>query len=351
MHRRGIDVRLLAATPLAGNAELDRPYSIYRPGSQRLRDLLAGADVLLSIGPSTRPLLSALRQRVPFVLNHTAPAGDCPVAIGWRGGQPCRFGLPRCLTCNVSGQSLATNARNLTRFGVLRWAMRRAAANVFVSESLRRRVGFPGIVIGNFFDPKFRPDDTRVEPVFTFVGRLVSIKGADVALRAFALARRHGLPNRLRMVGEGDQRPMLEEMARSEGIADAVEFLAFRKGDELADVYRQSYAVLFPSQWEEPFGMVLAEAMACGTPVIASDHGSPPEVVGDAGILVPATDVSAWAEAMRSLAADPARRQRLGEVAADRAVSRYSLTAIGEAYHSLFQEVVCRRQEEATTAT
>jgi glycogen synthase len=351
LQRRGLDVRVLAATPLGPASELDRPYQLLRTGNVRTSDALFATDVLLSLGPSTRPLLPAWRQGVPFVLNHTAPAGDCPVAIGWRDGRACRFGLPRCLTCDVSGQSWASNVRNLARFGLLRWGMRKAAANVFVSDSLRRRVGTPGQVIGNFFEPLYRPNNTLADPVFTFVGRLVPVKGVDVAVRAFALAQRRGLTHRLRIVGEGPERLALAELARQEGVASAVEFLPFAKGPDLADIYRQSYALLFPSQWEEPFGMVLAEALACGTPVIASAHGAPPEVVGDAGILVPAADVAAWSAAMLSLAADPARRKRLAECAADRVTERFSLPAIGQAYHALLEEVVGNHAPTHSAAT
>jgi glycosyltransferase involved in cell wall biosynthesis len=339
---RGHRVTVLAENPAGAAGDGGFPFRVVRGDSADRSGLVRGADALLAVGPPVRMVPAAWRAGVPVVLIHQGPAGDCPIGIGWRDGRRCRYSLAKCLGCRVSNQSVAANVRRVAAFQVLRSAVRRAAANVFVSQAVADRVPAPrSRVVGNFFDPAvFRPDAAvAVEPVFLFVGRLVPIKGVDVAVRAFATARRNGLGHRLRIVGDGPERASLERLAAAEGVGEVVEFAGGKRGTDLADEYRRATAVLFASQWEEPFGIVMVEAMGCGTPVIASAHGACPEVVGDAGVLVPGADVGAWARAMTELAADPQRRAVLAERALAQAHSTFTLAAIADRYEAVLRAV------------
>ncbi len=340
---RGHGVTVLAENPAGLAQDGDFPVRVVRGASADRPAVIRGADALLSIGPPLRMVPHAWRASVPVVLVHTGPAADCPIGIGWRDGRRCRYAVGKCLGCRVSNQSVATNVRRVAAFQVLRLAVRQAAANVFVSQCVADRVPAPrSRVIGNFFDPKvFHPDATvPVDTVFLFVGRLVPIKGVDVAIRAFAAARRNGLGHRLRIVGDGPERPSLERLAAVEGVGEVVEFAGGKRGADLAAEYRRATAVLFTSQWEEPFGIVMVEAMGCGTPVVASAHGACPEVVGDSGVLVPGADVNAWARAMTDLAADPARRAVLAARAVERARTTFTLAAIADRYEDVLRTVV-----------
>lgn len=200
----------------------------------------------------------------------------------------------------------------------------------------------PGEVIWNYFDEaKYYPPASTVAPnaVFTYVGRLVSIKGVHVAIKGFAAARRKGLTHTLRIVGEGPERERLQALARLEGVSDVIEFMSFRDSSSLAALYRESYATLFPSQWEEPFGFVMVEAMACGSPVISSAHGACPEVIGSAGILVRHDDVDGWAKAILQLGMNPNTRQQLSELARIES-RRFTLRNIADRYEQIIREVV-----------
>jgi len=341
---RGAEVRVVTSRPLGAAEELDRAYMIQRTPSWEDPTALTDAAALISNGPSIRYLRLAQKRRIPTVLVHTGPHGDCPAAIGWRNGQRCSRGLPRCLTCRVCDQGLVDNVRNLARHVILRREMRRAAANVFVSHYLQERVGAANSrVIWNCYDDGlFRPSVAALPagpPQFVFAGRLVNIKGVDVALRGFALACDHGLDARLRIVGSGPEEAGLQQLAADLGVAERVRFQPFAPSAELAAIFQRSWALLFPSQWEEPFGIVAAEAMACGCPVIASSHGAPPEVVGDTGVLAPAADPAAWAQAMEDLAVQPARRQALGMAAAERARREFTRAVMVDRYRSLIDEV------------
>ncbi len=345
--RRGESVTVFTETPLGSAAELDRPYRIVRAGTVRRRDVVAECDVLLSKGPATRMLPIAWRLEIPFVLVHSGPIATCPIGIGWRNGATCNYSLRKCLGCDVSNQYTLANVKAIARHRVLHWGMKRAAATVSISELIANRVGLPGHVIGNFFDPAmFYPDpDVTPEPAFLIVGRLVPIKGFDVAIRGFALARRQGLQFRLRVVGDGPERANLERLAAQEGVADTVGFLGSRRGSDLADRYRSGWGLLVPTQVEEAFGIVMVEAMACGCPVIASDRGACPEVIADAGVLVPASDPAKWAEAMLSLADDPVRRAWLSERGIARANNMFTLESVTDRYLEVLRSAVVKNKK------
>src|SRR5207247_1060059 len=119
-------------------------------------EALSDVGLLVAVGPSIRFLPAAWLRRIPFVLVHTGPHGVCPVAVGWRNGQSCSIGFPRCLNCTVVGQKNGwENVRQLSRFLVLNSAVSAAAANVFVSGYLKQRAGSRnGTVIWNCFDSR-----------------------------------------------------------------------------------------------------------------------------------------------------------------------------------------------------
>jgi glycosyltransferase involved in cell wall biosynthesis len=108
----------------------------------------------------------------------------------------------------------------------------------------------------------------------------------------------------------------------------------------MPSVYRAADVVVVPSKsiphWQEQFGMVVAEAMASGLPVIGSDSGAIPEVLGSAGVVVRAGSVPALTEALDSLLADDAARRRMGAAARRRAVetldARKAARSLASAY-------------------
>ena len=111
-----------------------------------------------------------------------------------------------------------------------------------------------------------------------FLGRISPEKGAD---RAIEVARRAGLPLRMAAKVDDADRAYFEEHIEPLLEADHVEFIGEISSDEKADFLGRASALLFPIDWSEPFGLVMIEAMACGTPVIAYRWGSVPEVIQD----------------------------------------------------------------------
>jgi glycosyltransferase involved in cell wall biosynthesis len=233
-----------------------------------------------------------------------------------------------------------------------RAALRRAAAvhtcNDEVEPILRRK-GFRGIVenlgLGVDTDPYTSHDEARQPgPVRVgYVGRLEAHKGVAVAIDAMTL-----VPCcHLEIVGGGPQRAELERRVEARGLADRVQFSGATTAESLPEHYKSFDIVVVPSletrTWIEQFGRVAVEAMAAGVPVIASESGALPEVVGDAGVLVAPGSASSLAVALRRLAADPNERARLGNLGRKRA-ARFSWQQVARRQLKLYERVLARER-------
>ncbi|GAA2062489.1 D-inositol-3-phosphate glycosyltransferase [Streptomyces albiaxialis] len=159
-----------------------------------------------------------------------------------------------------------------------------------------------------------------------FAGRIQPLKAPDVLLRAVALLVDEDPRLRSRLVvpvvggpsGSGLAKPEgLQKLAAKLGIADLVSFRPPVGQEQLADWYRAASVLVMPS-YSESFGLVAAEAQACGTPVVAAAVGGLPVAVRDgvSGYLVAGHDPAEYARALRRFAADPHLAPRLGEAAA-----------------------------------
>lgn len=138
-----------------------------------------------------------------------------------------------------------------------------------------------------------------------YAGRLVNEKGLDTLLWAMSDLNDDV---RLRIAGDGPARFRLEKLARELGVYERVGFAGVIPHEELSTFYHECDAVVLPSKtqknWQEQFGRVLVEAMACGTPVIGSDCGAIPEVIGDAGMVFPEGNVKKLADKIQMLQMD-----------------------------------------------
>jgi glycosyltransferase involved in cell wall biosynthesis len=164
-----------------------------------------------------------------------------------------------------------------------------------VAERIHRYYGRTAEVVHPPVDTeRFTPGGERGED-FLYVGRLVGYKRADLAVEAFA-----GLPHRLIVVGDGHMGPELRARATPN-----VTFLGKVDDATLLQLYRQCRAMVFPA--DEDFGISMAEAQACGAPVISVDRGGALDIVepGVTGWLVPSDDVTALRAAVRRAAVVP----------------------------------------------
>lgn len=143
------------------------------------------------------------------------------------------------------------------------------------------------------------------------VARLTEQKNLETLLRAFGTVRETRHDAHLAVVGRGEREGALRELAADLGLGNAVTFTGFR--DDVPALMHAFDVFALPSKWEG-FGVVFLEAMAAGTPVVASNVSAIPEVVadGETGYLVRPTDDAALAGAIDRLLADPDEAERMG---------------------------------------
>jgi glycosyltransferase involved in cell wall biosynthesis len=185
-----------------------------------------------------------------------------------------------------------------------------AAKAVVVENGVDRGLFHPGTGDAGR-DESAGPDESAFE--LLFVGQVAPHKGPDLMLRAMAAARvLTPVPLRASVVGSSaydagddltDYERSLRDLASSEGLD--VEFVPFVAKEELADRYRRASVSCVPSTFDEPFGLVAIEAMACGTAVVASRRGGLPEVGGDAARYVDPADTAGFAAVIADLADHP----------------------------------------------
>lgn len=207
--------------------------------------------------------------------------------------------------------------------------------NEIAGEILREK-GYAGPITRVFHgvdEDEFRPMDASAlrgelgltGPVVGYVGRLTYKKGVDVLVRAVA-----GLPDppELVIIGDGEEKQNLERLARESGIGSRTRFIT-GVTHERVPLYLNAFDVMvLPSiksaKFNEPFGRVLVEAMACGVPVIGTTCGSMRLVLGDAGWIVPDNDVDALRSELGRLLADEPLRDELARAGRQRVLDLYT---------------------------
>ena len=215
---------------------------------------------------------------------------------------------------------------------------RRRSRVSYVAISRRQAELSPEIpfarVIHHGLEPEAYPFAPRAEPVVGFLGRFAPEKGPHHAIDA-ALAA--GVPIELGGVAHEVARDFFDRELRHRLAAPGVRWLGELSHRPKVDALRRIGALLFPIAWDEPFGLVMIEAMLVGTPVIAFGRGSVPEVVeeGVTGHVV--RDVEEMARAIpRALSLDRARIRA-------RAVERFSTARMTAEYEALYAAITRRR--------
>jgi glycosyltransferase involved in cell wall biosynthesis len=169
-----------------------------------------------------------------------------------------------------------------------------------------------------------RPPEIKRE-----VNRLLVINSGDTPLKGLkylleaVAALKLERKIQLTVVGKPMKNGHTQGLVDSLGIADCVTHLGQVTTDELVKHYSTATMVVVPSVYEG-FGLPAAEAMCCKTPVISTTAGALPEIVGDAGILVPPADTRALAEAISSLLDNPDRCRALGEMGHERVTGMFN---------------------------
>lgn len=288
----------------------------------------------------------------------------CPVVIGpMNGGMsyPPAFAAQEGRAARLL---LRVGRASAAALGVVMPGKRRAALLLVANE--RTRLALPAgacprveQLVENGVDlslwtPQPAPNDGRDDDparvtTFVFMGRLIALKCVDRLLAAFAAARQHA-PMRLLILGDGEERQRLEQLAAELGVAGgandigAAHFAGWLPQAACRQRLDAADCLVLPSV-RECGGAVVLEAMSLGKPVIATAWGGPLDYLdASCGVLVPvrtaAEFVAAIESAMVELATSPALRRRLGERAAAKVRAEYSWKAKADRICELYQQAV-----------
>jgi teichuronic acid biosynthesis glycosyltransferase TuaC len=277
-----------------------------------------------------RPILGAVRQatqawRPELVLGYwTHPDGTVALSAART------LGIPGALLVGGSDVNVLTQDPRRRRIIV---DTLRAADRVFaVGDALRQSIialGVPADHVATFergidhelFNPGTpREARNRLQlpldrPIVMWVGRMVPVKGLDILLKSWVSVSKHHARPLLLLIGDGEERPSLQEQATRFG--DAVRFVGSVGHDALPDWYRAADCVVLPSR-SEGIPNVLLEGLACGTPFVASAVGGVPALANPESRTVPAEQAAALATALTERIALPPMTHRACVAVIDR---------------------------------
>jgi glycosyltransferase involved in cell wall biosynthesis len=335
-HIHGLAGKLAAARSVIVNkasaAALCAEVDAFRP------DVVHFHNFFPTLSPAS---VGAVAQRgIPAVLTLHNYRLICAGAMLLRAGRPCEdcvahTGLPGvihgCYRGSAAGSALVVGMgmyfkRMLERYhhAITLIALTEFAKSRFVADGFRpERIEVRGNVIA---DPGAGLN-TR-ERRIVYLGRLSPEKGVDTLLNA---AR--DVDGTIEIIGDGPERTRLEAMAGAN-----VVFRGQLASPEVLERVKSATLLAVPSRWYEGFPMVVLEAMATGTPVLASRIGSLAEIVTheQTGLLLPPDDAAPWHDAMTDLLRSPSRAAAMGANARARFLAKHSMpvgmASLGEIY-------------------
>jgi glycosyltransferase involved in cell wall biosynthesis len=275
LNRRGQQVTLITETP--DREATPFPYGVVRrPSAGQLLGAVRSCDIFLHNHISLRAIWPLLLAPRPWVVLHHIYLRQRPPTL--------------------------TLVERVKRLAL------RGARSVAVSAAVAGDLPVPAAIIPNAYrDDLFRVTNRGERPCdLAYVGRLVPEKGVSDLLTALGLLHRWGIFPRLRLIGSGPEECSLRRQAAELHLGSRVEFLGVQKGEQLVRLLNECRILAVPSTWEEPFGIVALEGIACGCVVVGSSLGGLPDAIGPCGVTYPNRDVAALAARLRELLSDPA---------------------------------------------
>ena len=308
---------------------------------------------------SIRRLTAILRKERPHILHtHTAKAGALARAAALVAGGA----RPPIVVHTFHGHVLKGYfgpgrtaffrrvERTLARYSDVLVAVSPEVRDELVDNGIAPRDKFTIIRLGIPLDQRLNDETSELDYrhlygipkdafVVGWVGRMTGVKDTNAILEIVHAARVRGVDAVLCLVGDGPDRGRLEQVAHDLGIARATYFVGYQP--DVAGYYRLFDAFLLPSV-NEGTPVSAIEALASGTPVVATRVGGVPDVVRDQvdGFLVEPGDTEAAADRLAELASDPELRQRLGSSGREYARERYSVDRLVDDMDRLYRALL-----------
>lgn len=346
---RDVECTVVTETPAGWTSDSDLSFRVVRkPNLMRLASLLWKSDLVHLAGPALRPLLLSCLLGKKVVVEHHGFHALCPNGLLFheptRTACSGRFlaGLHReCWKCNAGSglwRSLMLWAVTFFR----RWACGLVAANVAPTRWLDELLQLPRtfMVPHGVAERPLVSFPRRNGSTFAFIGRLVSTKGVDLLLRASADLLRKGVECQVVIIGDGPERKTLELLCSKLGLAQRVDFVGRAEEKDVDTLLSDAVAVVIPSLAGEVFGLVAAESMMRGLPIIVPDGGSLAEVAGETGLKFTPGDANSLAVCMERCLRSPQVAIELGDRARGRGIAKFSADQMLDSHLALYQGIL-----------
>jgi glycosyltransferase involved in cell wall biosynthesis len=322
---------------------------VRRPGVIRLWQLVRASDVIHAAGPAFLPMFLAWLSRKRFVIEHHGYQATCPNGLFVH--QPDRAICPgyfqagrysECFRCLRSEFSSGTTAAKLLAFMFPRhWLSRAATTNIAVTKHVddRQKLPHTKVVYHGIEDPLPNPQRSIPQKLrIAYVGRLVPEKGIPALLEAAKILKAEGHDFEIRIIGDGSERPKLEELIQRDKLEPFTSITGFLTGDAFTGALRDVSVVVMPSTWEETAGLAAIEQMMRGRLVIAADIGGLAEVLGDTGLKFAPGNAVSLANCLRSVIENPGLIGSYGQEARSRALQLFQLSKMVTEHSRIYRD-------------
>ncbi|AFY69022.1 glycosyl transferase group 1 [Thalassoporum mexicanum PCC 7367] len=275
---QGHELKLITQTPAE---QIDQepaqfPFAVIRqPPNNELLDLVSWCDVFFHNNISLRVAWAIVMRPKPWVIAHHTWMRQPDGSLGWQ---------------NILKRSLTL-----------------VATNIAISEAIAKHMPGKSTIIGNPYqdDIFYKLPAVKRDRELIFLGRLVSDKGVDILLQALALLKERGTAPQLTIVGDGEELANLQRLTQDLQLGEQVDFVGQKSRDQLAQLLNAHQIMVIPSRWEEPFGVVALEGIACGCVVVGSAGGGLKDAIGSCGLTFANGDTKALAEILYDLLLQP----------------------------------------------
>lgn len=304
----GHEVKIVSQTPAVDSK--DFPFEVIRrPSLKKLLKLTHWSDVYFQGCVSLKGLLPLLIIPRPLVVAHHTWYRRCNGSLNWQD-----------------------HLKNfVTRF----------ATNIPVSHALAESISAPSTVIPNSYreDIFYEMPEISRDKDLVFLGRLVSDKGVNLLLDALAQLKPMGLSLKLTIIGSGPEESKLRQQAQNLEILNQIHFAGVKVEHELARLLNAHQIMVVPSLWDEPFGIVALEGIACGCVIVGSEGGGLKDAIGSCGVTFPNGNVEELTQIIFDLLTHPEKLTTYRQKA-EWHLARHTSKAVAKEYLEVLEGVI-----------
>lgn len=306
--REGQEVKVVTPTPDVPDAKYFPFEVIRRPLPHQFWQLTRWCDIFFQGNISLKGIWPLLLDRKPLMVTHQSWYQRLDGSLGWQD--------------------------------YLKQYITRFAINICASKALAEPLQSKSTIIPNPYreDIFYEIPEIKRDKELVFLGRLVSDKGADLLLEAMGKLKSLRITPKLTIIGIGPEEANLRQQAKRLEIGDRVDFVGAKVEKDLVQLLNAHQIIVVPSRWQEPFGIVALEGIACGCVVVGSEGGGLKEAIGPCGPTFPNGDAQALTQTLVELLADTSKLSTYRANAASH-LSSHTSKAVAKAYLEVLERV------------